>query len=79
MKNWDKNLDRFYDKLDERWRALPIKKQRRYTLCFFVGYFLLTVVVLANVWLDTGKAENTISMQHNVQRDSVVNILKTKQ
>lgn len=40
-------MDRFFDKLDERWRALPVRKQHQYTLYFFVGYLLLRQGLLA--------------------------------
>ena len=42
-------MDRYFDMLDERWQALPVRKQHQYTLYFFVGYLLLTVAVIGKV------------------------------
>ncbi|MDN3706675.1 nitrogen regulatory IIA protein [Myroides ceti] len=64
MKKLRENMDRFFDKLDDRWRALPLAKQHQYTLYFFVGYLLLTVGVVAKVWYDTGKSKNDMSIEH---------------
>ena len=40
-------MDRYFDKLDERWRALPLRKQHQYTLYFFVGIYCLRQVSFA--------------------------------
>ncbi|MGV2528144.1 UNVERIFIED_CONTAM: nitrogen regulatory IIA protein, partial [Bacillus thuringiensis] len=50
MKKLRANMDRYFDQLDERWRALPLRKQHQYTLYFFVGYLLLTAMVIGKVW-----------------------------
>ena len=50
MKKLRANMDRYFDKLDERWQALPVRKQHQYTLYFFVGYLLLTAGVIFKVW-----------------------------
>ncbi len=57
-------MDRYFDQLDERWRALPLRKQRQYTLYFFVVYLLLTVVVIGKVMYDTSKSGNNIVIKH---------------
>lgn len=57
-------MDRYLDRLDERWRALPLRKQHQYTLYFFVGYLLLTAVVISKVWYDTKKSGNSIIIEH---------------
>lgn len=57
-------MDRYFDKLDERWRALPLRKQHQYTLYFFVGYLLLTVSVIFKVWYDTSKTSNDMVIRH---------------
>lgn len=57
-------MDRFYDKLDNRWRALPVKRQHQYTLYFFVGYLLLTAGVVAKVWYDTRQSNNDMHIDH---------------
>ena len=57
-------MDRYFDKLDERWRALPLRKQHQYTLYFFVGYLLLTVAVIGKVMYDTSKSGNDMVIEH---------------
>lgn len=57
-------MDRYFDQLDDRWRALPVRKQHKYTLYFFLGYLMLTAGVIAKVWYDTGKSENDMHIEH---------------
>jgi len=64
MKKFRANMDRYFDKLDERWRALPIRKQHRYTLYLFIGYFLMTAGIIFKVWYDTSKSENNMVIEH---------------
>ena len=82
-------MDRYFDKLDERWRALPLRKQHQYTLYFFVGYLLLTVAVIGKVMYDTSKSGNDMVIEHIENpvlksknpvrlRDSVSTILKNQ-
>ncbi|MDM1039040.1 nitrogen regulatory IIA protein [Myroides odoratimimus] len=64
MKKLRVNMDRYFDKLDERWQALPVCKQHQYTLYFFVGYLLLTAGVIFKVWYDTAKSDNDMDIEH---------------
>ena len=64
MKKLRANMDRYFDKLDERWQALPVRKQHQYTLYFFVGYLLLTAGVIFKVWYDTSKSGNDMIIEH---------------
>ncbi len=64
MKNLRKNIEKWFDSLDERWEALPIKKQHKYTLYFFTGYLLLTTAVIFKVWLDTVRSDNNMVIEH---------------
>ena len=64
MKKLRANMDRYFDKLDERWRELPLRKQHQYTLYFFVGYLLLTVAVIGKVMYDTSKSGNDMVIEH---------------
>lgn len=57
-------MDRYFEQLDERWRALPVRKQHKYTLYLFLGYLMLTAGVIAKVWYDTGKSENDMHIEH---------------
>ncbi|GAA0886487.1 hypothetical protein GCM10009120_50860 [Sphingobacterium siyangense subsp. cladoniae] len=64
MKKLRANMDRYFDKLDHRWRELPLRKQHKYTLYFFVGYLLLTVAVIGKVMYDTSKSGNDMVIEH---------------
>ena len=64
MKKIRSNLYRYLKKLEERWQALPVRKQHQYTLYFFVGYLLLTAGVICKVWYDTAKSENDMVIKH---------------
>lgn len=57
-------MDRYFDRLDDRWRELPVRKQHKYTLYFFLGYLMLTAGVIAKVWYDTGKSEKDMKIRH---------------
>ncbi|WP_430611646.1 nitrogen regulatory IIA protein [Flavobacterium sp. JP2137] len=64
MKKLRANIDSYFDKLDNRFRALPLRKQHQYTLYFFVGYLLLTAAVIFKVWYDTAKSDNDMVIEH---------------
>lgn len=64
MKKLRANIDSYFDKLDDRFRALPLRKQHQYTLYFFVGYLLLTAGVIFKVWYDTAKSGNNMVIEH---------------
>lgn len=57
-------MDRWFDKQDERWRALPLERQRRYTLYLFAGYLLLTAGVILKVCYDMAKSDNKMVIEH---------------
>ena len=57
-------MDRYFDRLDDRWRELPVRKQHKYTLYFFLGYLMLTAGVIAKVWYDTGKSAKDMKIRH---------------
>lgn len=57
-------MDRYFDRLDDRWRSLPVGKQLLYTLYFFAGYLLLTAGVVAKVWYDTKWSKNDMHIEH---------------
>lgn len=64
MKKLRANLDNWFDRLDGRWRVLPLRKQQQYTLYFFLGYLLLTIGVIFKVWYDTSNSGNKIVIEH---------------
>lgn len=50
--------------LDDRWRELPVKKQRKYTLYFFLCYTILTLFVVAKVCVETGEVDPELEIRH---------------
>lgn len=74
-------MDKIYDRMDFWWRALPLRKQRKYILCFFAGYALLTTGVLLKIQTDARK-EPRVGMEY-IERpaglqDTLLTILKDK-
>lgn len=57
-------ITHYFDKLNNRFIALPLRKQKQYTLYFFVGYLLLTAIVIWKVWYDAGKSYKNIDIKH---------------
>jgi hypothetical protein len=64
MKTIRINMDRWFDKQDERWRALPLERQRKYTLYLFAGYVLLTSAVILKVCYYMAKSDNKMVIEH---------------
>lgn len=64
MKTIRINIDKWFDKQDKSWRALSLDRQRRYTLCLFLAYLLLTVVVILKVCYDMAKSDNRMVIEH---------------
>jgi hypothetical protein len=58
------DIGKWFEKQDECWRTLPLRKQQRYTLYFFVGYLLLTAWVIFRVWYDASKSNNDVFIEH---------------
>jgi len=63
MKNIRTTIDNELEKLDLRWRNLPVKKQIRYVLYLFAFYLLMGVGVLVKVFYDLGKGDK-IDISH---------------
>lgn len=64
MKNLRTSINSWFGKLNGQWRAMPVRKQQRYTLLFFWVYALLSIVVLVKVCFDVTKPDNTIEIDH---------------
>ncbi len=64
MKKVRKNIDLFLEQLDKKWQALPLRKQHRYILCFFIGYLVLTTGVVFKAWYDTSRSKNIMRIEH---------------
>jgi hypothetical protein len=78
MKNLRTTLHYEFEKLDLKWRNLPLKKQIRYVLYLFAFYMLLGVGVLVKVFYDLRNADE-IEIEHInvplvVDQDSINNI-----
>ena len=68
-------MERYFDKLDERWRALPIRIQHKYMMYFFAAYLILTAGVLFKVWYDVGKPDNNMVVIGHIENP----VLKKKE
>jgi hypothetical protein len=64
MKKLRENMVRYFNKLDERWQALPLRKQHKYTLYFFMAYLLLTAGVIFKVWYDIATSDDSMVIGH---------------
>lgn len=58
-------VDRWLDGVDDRWRGLPIKKQHRYLLYFFIGYLLLTASVIFMIGYHAGREIDRMEVAPN--------------
>ncbi|MCW2120649.1 hypothetical protein [Flavobacterium sp. 7A] len=48
-------IKKWFDKQEEKWLALTVRKQHQYTLYFFTAYLLISVGVIFKVWFDIDK------------------------
>jgi hypothetical protein len=90
MKKLRTKISKWFDRLDEQWRELPLKRQHRYTLLLFAGYALLSLVVILKVCYDVAQSNNKITVEHIENpvirqkkspvspQDSISKILKNK-
>lgn len=51
MKKFRKNIDQYILNAEQKWKALPEKRQRLFTKLFMAGYVLLTVGVFVQIWV----------------------------
>ena len=63
MENLRTNIDLWLVKIDEGWRALPLKKQYKYILYCFISYLILTVSITLSVWFETGKHSSKLDVE----------------
>jgi hypothetical protein len=52
------------DRLHQRWQALSVKKQHRYMLLLFLGYTLLTILVILKAGYELVNPDNDLSIEH---------------
>lgn len=57
-------LEDWLAELGLRWKKLPLRKQRAYTLVFLLGYTVLTIAVMLKVCYDVSKSEDTVVIEH---------------
>lgn len=73
MKNLSTKIENSFDKLDKRWRRVPLKTQRLVAILFFTVYALLSLYIVAKVCFDLGRASNELVIEHidSVQSEQV--------
>ncbi|WET69070.1 TraL conjugative transposon family protein [Sphingobacterium sp.] len=64
MKDLSTKIEHWFDKLDNRWRQVPIRIQRMVAILFFSLYALLSLYVIAKVCFDLGRASNEMVVEH---------------
>lgn len=58
------NLDVWTNTLDKRWRRLPLKKQRIYTIYMFLGYLIVTVLIVLQICLGYPLTKHNYRIEH---------------
>ncbi|EHO07005.1 MULTISPECIES: hypothetical protein [Bacteroidota] len=64
MKNLGTRINNWFEKLDGQWRAMPVKKQQRYTILLFISYALLSTIVILKVCYDVSKSDSSLIIEH---------------
>lgn len=64
MKKLKESTQMYFDKIDNRWKRLSLKKQHQYLITLFIGYLLLTISVIFKIWYDTGSNEPEMQINH---------------
>ena len=64
MKRIRTAISNWLDRQDERWRALPLHRQQRYTMYFFAAYLLLTAAVFLKIWYDMATSGSRMFIEH---------------
>jgi len=64
MKDLSTKIENWFDKLDNKWRQVPIRTQRMVAILFFSLYALLSLYVIAKVCFDLGRASNEMVVEH---------------
>ncbi|MFC3157097.1 hypothetical protein SAMN05443633_112100 [Chryseobacterium arachidis] len=64
MKNFRKKIEETLEKLDLKWRDLPLKTQFRYVILLFGFYLIVGIGVLVKVCYDLGREEGHMTIEH---------------
>lgn len=79
------NLDVWTYTLDKRWRRLPLKKQRTYTIYMFLGYLIITVLIVLQICLGYPLPKHDFRIDHidnsdiQTQEAKTIHIQQNKQ
>ena len=64
MKKIRDKIERQILHADRKWKELPAKRQRLFTKLFFVGYTVVTLLVLISIFITAANDNNTMSISH---------------
>ncbi|WP_312508851.1 nitrogen regulatory IIA protein [Chryseobacterium culicis] len=64
MKNIRTKITEELEKLDLKWRRLPLKTQCRYVIMLFAFYLVTGIGVLVKVCYDLGREDAHMAIQH---------------
>lgn len=64
MKKIRDKIERWILSADQKWKAIPEKRQRLFTKLFLAGYCILTILVLISIFITTANDHNTMSISH---------------
>lgn len=64
MKTIRINIAAWLERQEKNWRALPLEKQRTYTLWLFSAYMLLTAAVILKVCRDLTESPGRLIIEH---------------
>ncbi|MBW8523801.1 hypothetical protein K0U91_01000 [Chryseobacterium chendengshani] len=58
MKKFRKTIAQYILHTEQKWKALPEKRQRLFTKVFLAGYTLLTLCVFVQIWVNGANGKN---------------------
>lgn len=64
MKKFRIKIERWILNIEHRWKDLPQKRQCLYTIIFFSGYFILTLIGVLQIWMGTKGTQNILPAEH---------------
>jgi len=64
MKEAISKTGQWQDRLDMKWRALPVKLQRRYTMMLFLAYLCIAGGIVIQYSIEVGKQAPAIVIRH---------------
>ncbi|AIL46970.1 nitrogen regulatory IIA protein [Elizabethkingia anophelis] len=63
MKKIREKIDTYMDNLDNRWKALPVGQQRRYTILLFAGYLVVMMGAVFQALYEAGITDSKITIE----------------